>query len=50
MEFYQRKINLIKDKTNKLQELINQKREGAKACEMRLMAYVQQQQGQVPAK
>lgn len=41
IEFYQRKIAMIKEKSTKLQELINQKREGIKACEMKMYAMIQ---------
>ena len=46
IQFYQRKISMIKEKSTKLQELINQKREGIKACEMKMYAMVQEQQQQ----
>ena len=48
VEFYQRKINLIKEKMNKLQDILNDKREQAKQVEMRIMAIMQQQQAQQP--
>lgn len=44
VEFYQRKINLIKEKMGKLQSIIDDKREQAKQVEMRIMAIMQQQQ------
>lgn len=46
IDFYQRKIMLIKEKTTKLQELINEKRECAKACEAKIMQHLQVQQAQ----
>ena len=46
VQFYQRKINLIKEKMTKLANILNDKREQAKQVEMRIMALVQQAQEQ----
>ena len=43
-DFYSRKVNLVKEKLGKLQEIVGEKREGLRAIEMRLVAIVQQQQ------
>ena len=45
VEFYQRKINLVKDKMGKLSNILNDKKEQAKQVEMRIMALMQQTQG-----
>jgi len=45
-EFYNRKINLIKERLGKLQEVIQDKREGLRAIEVRMLTLIQQQQQQ----
>lgn len=45
-EFYNRKINLIKERLGKLQEFIQEKREGLRAIEMRMLALITQQNQQ----
>jgi prefoldin alpha subunit len=45
-DFYNRKINLIKEKLGKLQEIISEKREGLRSIEVRLLSLIQQQQAQ----
>lgn len=45
-DFYNRKINLIKEKLGKLQEIISEKREGLRTIEVRLLSLIQQQQAQ----
>lgn len=45
-DFYNRKITLIKQRLGKLQEIIQDKREGLRAIEVRMLALIQQQQAQ----
>jgi prefoldin subunit 5 len=45
-DFYNRKINLIKERLGKLQEIIQEKREGLRAIEVRMLTLIQQQQQQ----
>ena len=45
IEFYVRKINLVKEKMGKLTNIINEKKEQARQVEMRIMALMQQAQG-----
>ena len=41
---------MIKEKINKLQEIIAEKREGLRTIEIRILSLLQQQQGQAPKK
>lgn len=45
-DFYNRKIQLIKERLAKLQEIIQDKREGLRAIEVRMLTLIQQQQQQ----
>ena len=49
IDFYSRKIDLVKKKSSKLQEIIEEKREGLKAIEARMMQIIQAQQQQLAA-
>jgi prefoldin subunit 5 len=44
VDFYNRKISLIKDKLTKFQELAAEKREGLRAIEVKILSLLQQQQ------
>jgi prefoldin subunit 5 len=46
VDFYNRKIMLIKERLSKLQEIIQEKREGLRNVEVRMLTLIQQQQGQ----
>jgi hypothetical protein len=43
-------VNLIKDRLSKLQEIIQEKREGLRSVEVRMLTLIQQQQGQAQRK
>jgi len=44
IDFYNRKISLIKEKLTKFQEIIAEKREGLRAIEVKILSLLQQQQ------
>lgn len=46
VDFYNRKVIQIKERLSKLQEIIQEKREGLRSVEVRMLTLIQQQQGQ----